>query len=1142
MQKRLKKIIDKIEKINDSEAFLENKQLLLDELKQFQVETDEIKFEYRKSNNEITALLSKLNKTNSDLEKASHNLKIRAEELSTILKTIPAFVFFKDINLKYILVNDHYSDLIGITPDQIVGKSICDIFPDYDCDKYLEKERTIINSGKVIYDIEESISFKGKTFYVNTSIAPIRSIDGNITGIIGISWDISQRKIVENSLKESEEKYRTLIDNSFEGILIITFQGEILYVNKTIIKMLADDKNRDIIGLSVFEFISPESAPTAIEDFLNVALGKDSYIAEYELLVFGKRKVFVESIGKIIEYNGIKTIMVFLRDITSQRIAKEELLESEMLQRTLIENISVGVLIIDPETRIIESINSFACNIIGKPENEIIGKRCHSFICPSEENSCPICDLSQIIDNSDKTIIRSDGTIIPILKTVKKINIKGKEKLLESFIDITLRKKAEEQIEKFASDMENKNKELKIEIEYRRKAEEEVNNLALLQSILMNIASGYINIDSRNVDQSILKSLAELSAFIEADRGYLFTYNSEEDTASCLYEWCREGIESTVLHLKNIPNSSHPQWVNAHFKGETLYINNISSFDEDNRVKEVLKGNKVQTLISIPIMDGEKCLGFVGFDSVKKRHDYSENEKRLLFVFTQILLNFLKRTSLEESLIKEKENANLANKAKSEFLANMSHEIRTPMNAILGFSEIMLNTSNDDKQKSFLKTILDSGKTLLSLINDILDLSKIEAGRMDISLDSTDIKVVFAELKQIFRQKIEEKGLELIITNDPEIPESFLMDEVRLRQILLNLIGNSIKFTHKGFIKVETTLIRKEENGKFDYEITVQDTGIGISDTYKDKIFEAFTQQEGQDTKTYGGTGLGLTITKKLCELMNGEIRLESCLGSGSKFILTFKNVESMGSVIEKQDQYFWSEEIIKFKFATILIVDDIPHNRSLIKAFLENYDFSLIEAENGNIAVNYVKMYKPDLVLMDIRMPIMGGYEATEVLKNNPDFAAIPIIALTASTMTSEIERVTKLFDGYIRKPVQRKILITELMKFLPYTRISEKMTSEEEETKKAAELRSSVQMKKELSDEIKTIFKKEYLEAVENQADVISIADLRELISSLKIFLENNNLNECRKMLDELNESFKSFDFEDVQRKLLKLKEIFR
>ena len=140
MQKRLKKIIEKIEKINDSEAFIENKQLLLDELKQFQAETDEIKFEYRKSNNEITALLSKLDKTNSDLEKASHNLKIRAEELSTILKTIPAFVFFKDINLKYILVNDHYSDLIGITPDQIVGKSICDIFPDYDCDKYLEKD------------------------------------------------------------------------------------------------------------------------------------------------------------------------------------------------------------------------------------------------------------------------------------------------------------------------------------------------------------------------------------------------------------------------------------------------------------------------------------------------------------------------------------------------------------------------------------------------------------------------------------------------------------------------------------------------------------------------------------------------------------------------------------------------------------------------------------------------------------------------------------------------------------------------------------------------------------------------------------------------------------------------------------------
>ncbi len=380
-------------------------------------------------------------------------------------------------------------------------------------------------------------------------------------------------------------------------------------------------------------------------------------------------------------------------------------------------------------------------------------------------------------------------------------------------------------------------------------------------------------------------------------------------------------------------------------------------------------------------------------------------------------------------------------KAKQQFLSNMSHEIRTPMNAIIGFTKVVLKTELSAKQKEYLMAIKMSGDALIVLINDILDLAKVDAGKM--SFEETPFKMAMSisAMLHLFEQKIQEKNLMLMKEYDTRIPTVLVGDAVRLHQIILNLVSNAVKFTNSGIITVRVTLLTEEED-KVTIRFSVTDTGIGIPEDKIEKIFENFQQASSGTSRLYGGTGLGLAIVKQLVEAQGGKILVESTIEKGSTFSfeLSFRKTKSAA-----EEEPLIMEVDKRIKDIRVLVVEDMALNQLLMKTLLDDFGFERDIASNGKIAIEKMATEKYDIILMDLQMPEMNGFEATEYIRNQLHLS-IPIIALTADVTTVDLAKCRAVgMNDYIAKPVDEKLLYSKIISLVnkPAPQISNKEKS---------------------------------------------------------------------------------------------------
>jgi PAS domain S-box-containing protein len=481
------------------------------------------------------------------------------------------------------------------------------------------------------------------------------------------------------------------------------------------------------------------------------------------------------------------------------------------------------------------------------------------------------------------------------------------------------------------------------------------------------------------------------------------------------------------------------EWVNEGFERLTGYtLAEITGSFGDTLVKDALSGLNPNSEYFIEMMNTLKSVSYESKNYSKSGNEYwvlttitpiidSEgNIKKVIAVDSEITA----RKEAEKRMMEAQDEALRLAKIKEEFLANMSHEIRTPMNAIMGMSQLLSETELNEKQQKYLASIQFASDNLLALINDVLDLAKIEAEKITFEKIPFSIKELIEKLVDIMRPKIDEKGLRTVIQIDGKIPELVIGDPYRLNQIIMNLVSNSIKFTKKGSITIEA--IFEEENiADVTIMYRVTDTGIGISKENLTKVFEHFTQAESEITRKYGGTGLGLTIVKKLVENQDGIISVESELEKGTTFSFTL----NFAKALQGQKNYIDKKivnDVKSISGKTALLVEDNHLNTMVATEFLEKSGLIVAHAENGIIAVSMAQEKKYDFILMDIQMPEMDGYSAAKKIKADSSSAnaTTPIIAMTAHAVQGEKEKcINAGMNDYISKPLQKDKLIELLL-----------------------------------------------------------------------------------------------------------------
>lgn len=981
----------------------------------------------------------------SESKAAENALRESENKLRYITDNITDVVFMTDKNFETTYVSPSVMQMFGEGPEEYMARSLEERHPPESlaimqeafAEEIARDKQPGVDLNRTRFIELQHYRKDGSLADISMHVSMIRDEHGEFAGLRGVSRDISQKKKTEQELKEKNKYIESLLLAIPDPIFVLNKEGMISDLKSGLDNMLYIPREQ-IQNQYLNEILPKELSDKMLLLIQQVLETGETRDIQYELEQDGKIRAYEARISPFADDKVISIV----REITEQRRAAQSILARNKFQKMIVDISTAFVkskntnlsLVLDNSLKLVgDFFGVQRAYIYRYSEDYSVLRNSNEWCAPGIVSRKLNRDMyhTSAIPWWHKQILEGSIIKIPDLaKLEKEAPIEYqilKEQNIKSILCIPISSRARvlgyfgfDSIgsSRLFSDAETDNllvvANLLGEVLQKNDIESQMRNQSRLREIISHIAMKYINLPSNNLEENILDSLAELAAFSRANRAFIFHYEWDKQLCIRISEWYSKEIANIVSVPKIIHIEDLKPWTQMHQNGEIVALDDVQAAELPEKLKSILLAQNVKSLVIIPLISDEHCLGFVGFDFVKKSQAISSTDINLLSLFAQLLVNVRNRRALEQSLIQEKERAETANRAKSEFLANMSHEIRTPLNGVLGFAELLYNSGLDEVHHQYAQNIINSSYNLLGIISDILDFSKIEAGKLDLSPVRTDLIELLEHATDIVKIKTGKKDLELLLDINPDLPRYAVVDPLRLNQILINLLSNAEKFTDQGEVelKVNYALTDSEHADIF---FQVRDTGIGIEPALQKRLFRAFSQLDSSTTRKYGGTGLGLVISNHLASLMNSYISLESEPGKGSIFRFNI-NCRIEQSKREKVD--------IK-KIKRVLVLDDNQTSLKIIAKYLSLYKLQVNSFLSPQKALDHLaeaQVY--DLILVDYAMPELNGLDTINkmVLRYPEKVATTTIVLMHGASEEFIIQHSALAYDLKYRliKPIK--------------------------------------------------------------------------------------------------------------------------
>lgn len=1081
-------------------------------------------------------------------------IKKSEEKFRLLFDTIPDAIFIHDFDGRILQVNNIACSRLGYSCEELLNMTVKDINSPKLAPLYEESMAKFLELGQAIIETE---NFNRNGEIIPTELSSrVIEFDGKQV-VLSVARDISERKQAEEALlrlnveladtfkylnneiaektrltseleviqielqaqneelQKNEKQVRLLLNSTAEAIYGIDLNGNCTFCNSSSIEMLGYKDAGQFLGNNMHDLIhhSVANGDKLLNEDCNIYKAfRNGEGSHFDNEVFWRADGSCFPVEywshPIINDGKITGAVITFLDITERKKSEAELRKFALI----VEQNPVGITITSLDATV-EYVNSKFAEISGYSVQELIGNKAATLksgvhdaafykdlwdtILSGKVWSGMVCNKSKTGElHWEKTtlspIFDNNGVITNFVGMKEDISEKVKaEKALER----------EMQINKTLADLGKEILSPDLTIE-------KIASLIFdISKQLTRSKHGYVSILDEKTGDMISITLIEM-----------MEGQCNVNEKKVIFQKSKDGYLALWGHSLNQKQGFYTNDPTNHVASSGLPEGHIP----------------LNSYLSVPAIINDVIIGQISLTNAE--NGFAESDLAIIEKVATLYALAIFRKQNEEALTRAKIAAEDANRLKSEFLANMSHEIRTPLNAIIGFSSILKEkASGQEIFTEYLGNIMQSGKVLLNLINDILDLSKVEAGRMVIDYQPVNLISIIKEIQSIFQLKAIEKGLSINIQIADDIPGSLITDEKYLRQILFNLIGNAVKFTHNGGIDVIVNIIPKNvEASKIDLKFLIKDTGIGIHANQLAAVFEPFVQAKTNIKNLYGGTGLGLSITKRLVELLGGNISVESEYGKGSVFTIDLCNIE-ISSLRNDENTENKGRDLsgIRFFNPLILMAEDILSNRQVIKCYLESLNVTIIETENGEECIRAARKKRPDLILMDMQMPIIDGYTAINIMKSNDALKDIPIIALTASGMKHQKDRFENVADDFLLKPVYKSELLEKLIKYLPY----EEVIVTKEITKKTVNAQTNVISEGKLSPEVKKEVINTFMLAIIKLQETLNIDETIGFIKKLEAFNTKHQIEEISVYCKQLSGYLQSFNIEKV---LITLKQL--